>query len=338
MTRNAQVPGKPACQYPGFHCPFSAGFLPLDLRDIPYFLRAIGFGGIVMTDDMQQAPAPSPQVDAGAPVFMVEFKGSRKEYYRNPYALNLSPGNWVIVQVERGEDLGQIVTQVDPTQINPEQVKPLPVLRLASPEEINVKAQNAQKEKDARGECITLIAKRGLHMKLVDVEWQFDGNKVTFYFTAEKRVDFRELVKDLAAVYRTRIELRQIGARDEARRVGGFGVCGLEQCCTSFLHEFEPITTQLAREQNLSLNPAKISGNCGRLLCCLRYESEFYREAVKAYPRPGSKYVTEKGEGKVERVVILQQQMIVRHEGGEEEKISLLDLRRAMRKRSWMKD
>jgi len=291
-----------------------------------------------MTDDTQQAPSPEPQAVEETPVFMVEFKGSRKEYYRNPYALNLAPDDWVMVQVERGEDLGRIVTQVDTARVDPEQIKPLPILRMSSEEELAIKAQNAQKEKDARGECIKLIAKRGLQMKLIDVEWQYDGNKVTFYFTAEKRVDFRELVKDLAAVYRTRIELRQIGARDEARRVGGFGVCGLEQCCTSFLHEFEPITTQLAREQNLSLNPAKISGNCGRLLCCLRYESEFYRSTVKAYPRPGSKYTTEKGEGKVERIIVLQQKMIIRHEDGEEERISLLDLRRAMRKRSWTKE
>ena len=290
-----------------------------------------------MSDDTYQTTPAENQPTEAAPLFVIEFKGSRKEIYRNPYELKLNPGDWVMVQVERGEDLGCYITTVDPASVNPESIRPLPLLRNATPDERGLREQNAQKEKDARDECIRLIAKRGLKMKLVDVEWQLDGNKVTFYFTAEKRVDFRELVKDLAAVYRTRIELRQIGARDEARRVGGFGVCGLEQCCTSFLREFEPITTQLAREQNLSLNPAKISGNCGRLWCCLRYESELYRETVKVYPKVGSIYKTEKGEGKVERISVLHDFMVVRLESGEEEKISLLELRRAMRKRSWIK-
>lgn len=290
-----------------------------------------------MTDENTTISSPTGGPGGEPRVFVIEFKGSRKEFYRNPYGLSLRTGDWVIVQVERGEDLGRFVITLDAREVNPELIKPLPLLRKAIPEEQQVRVQNAQKEKDARLECIKLIGQRGLYMKLVDAEWQFDGNKITFYFTAEKRVDFRELVKDLAAVYRTRIELRQIGARDEARRVGGFGICGLEQCCTAFLREFEPITTQLAREQNLSLNPAKISGNCGRLLCCLRYESEFYREGVKSYPRPGSTYVTEKGEGKVDRIAVLKGFMVVRHESGDEDKVSLLDLRRALRQRSWMK-
>jgi cell fate regulator YaaT (PSP1 superfamily) len=290
-----------------------------------------------MSDDAYQTAAAESRPAEETPLFIIEFKGSRKEIYRNPYGLKLNSGDWVMVQVERGEDLGRFITTVDATSVNPENIKPLPILRAATPDELGLREQNVQKEKDARGECIKLIAKRELNMKLVDVEWQLDGNKVTFYFTAEKRVDFRELVKDLAAVYRTRIELRQIGARDEARRVSGFGVCGLEQCCTSFLRDFEPITTQLAREQNLSLNPAKISGNCGRLLCCLRYESEFYRETVKVYPKVGSVYATEKGEGKVERISVLHDHMVIRLESGEEEKVSLLELRRAMRKRSWIK-
>ncbi len=281
---------------------------------------------------------PSPRsVPAGeVSVFMIEFKGSRKEYYRNPYNLPLDPGDWVMVQVERGEDLGRTVSEADPERVKPEAVKPLPILRRAGADELRVKTENAQKEKTACIECEKLIAGRGLKMKLVDAEWQYDSNKITFYFTAEKRVDFRELVKDLASLYRTRIELRQIGARDEARRVGGFGVCGLQQCCNTFLHEFEPITTQLAREQNLSLNPAKISGNCGRLLCCLRYESSFYREAVKAYPKPGSLYTTEKGTAKVERVSVLREFMQVRYESGDVDKISLLELRRNARQREWV--
>jgi len=290
-----------------------------------------------MTDETHGPISAGSEPAENAPLYMVEFKGTRKELYRNPYGLKMGPDEWVIVQVERGEDLGRIITTVLSEQIDAANIRPLPILRLATEDELHLREQNGQKEKDAHTECLKLIAKRELKMKLVDVEWQLDGNKITFYFTAEKRIDFRELVKDLASIYRTRIELRQIGARDEARRVGGFGVCGLEQCCNAFLQEFEPITTQLAREQSLSLNPAKISGNCGRLLCCLRFESEFYREAVKLYPRPGSDYTTGEGEGKVERVLVLRDQIVVRHESGEDEKVDSVDIRRTARRRPWMK-
>ncbi|MFC1475517.1 stage 0 sporulation family protein [Candidatus Zixiibacteriota bacterium] len=288
-----------------------------------------------MDDRRQNIQGEQPAGDGA--VFMVEFKGSRKEYYRNPYELKMESGSWVIVQVERGEDLGRFIAAVEDGRVAKDSIKPLPLLRLAVESEMAIREENQVKEQNARLECLKLIAKRGLKMKLVDVEWQFDGNKITFYFTAEKRVDFRELVKDLAAIFRTRIELRQIGARDEARRVGGMGVCGLEQCCNSFLHEFEPITTQLAREQSLSLNPAKISGNCGRLLCCLRYESEFYRELVKDFPKVGSTYSADEMEGRVERIMILRDQMLLRNEAGEEKKISSTEIRRATRKRPWMK-
>ncbi len=292
-----------------------------------------------MSEDKFGQPGTTPETDAdAAPVYMVEFKGSRKEFYRSPYASHLQEDTWVVVQVERGEDLGQIITEISNDRLAVDSIKPLPILRIASDEELAVRKENSEREYAAKDECLKLIGKHGLKMKLVDVEWQFDGNKITFYFTAEKRVDFRELVKDLAAVYRTRIELRQIGARDEARRVGGLGICGLEQCCTSFLREFEPITTQLAREQNLSLNPAKISGNCGRLLCCLRYESEFYREVVGQFPAVGSEYKTERGTGSVENISVLNDEMTIRYESGEYEKISLIEIRRAMRKRAWMQE
>jgi cell fate regulator YaaT (PSP1 superfamily) len=288
--------------------------------------------------DQQQNTASDPKKTAedGA-LSMIEFKGSRKEFYRNPYNLRLRRGDWVIVQVERGEDLGRFLAEVDQVRVSKDEIKPLPILRSAVASEIAIREQNAVREKEAKAECVKLINKRGLKMKLVDVEWQYDGNKVTFYFTAERRVDFRELVKDLASVYRTRIELRQIGARDEARRVGGMGVCGLEQCCNAFLNEFEPITTQLAREQSLSLNPAKISGNCGRLLCCLRYESEFYRSVVRAFPKVGSSFAAGEIEGRIERILILHDEMMVRSESGEDKKINLTEIRRARRKRPWMK-
>lgn len=290
-----------------------------------------------MVDQLDDIQESMERPSGGDSVFMVGFKGTRKEYYRNPYELRMQDGDWVIVQVERGEDLGRLVTAVDAARVHKDYIKPLPILRLAVESELAIREENAIKEQNARSECLRLIAKRGLKMKLVDVEWQFDGNKITFYFTAEKRVDFRELVKDLASIYRTRIELRQIGARDEARRVGGMGVCGLEQCCNAFLREFEPITTQLAREQSLSLNPAKISGNCGRLLCCLRYESEFYREVVREFPKVGSTFTAADMAGRVERIMILRDQMSIRNESGEEQKVSLTEIRRAMRKRPWMK-
>jgi cell fate regulator YaaT (PSP1 superfamily) len=262
-------------------------------------------------------------------VYVIEFKGSRKECYRDPYSLPIAVGDHLIVQVERGEDLGQVIQRLEGPNAASAKVKPLPILRIANEVELNRAAENRQKEHEARKVCIRMVGERGLKMKVVDAEWQFDGNKITFYFTAEKRVDFRQLVKDLASTYRTRIELRQIGARDEARRVGGMGICGLEQCCTRFLRDFEPVTTQLAREQSLSLNPAKISGNCGRLLCCLRYESGFYREAAKQFPRAGSDWHTPEGTGSVAAVQPLRERIIVTMPDGRQEKLSLEEVKRS---------
>ncbi len=282
------------------------------------------------------APPPPPEKKGEAVVYLVEFKGSRKDHYRDPYHLPIRIGDRVIVQVERGEDMGRVVLRPGPKDAAEAKVKPLPILRIAGKPELDQAAANSQKEHEARRLCRQMVEERGLKMKVVDAEWQYDGNKVTFYFTAEKRVDFRQLVKDLAATYRTRIELRQIGARDEARRVGGLGICGYEQCCTMFLKEFEPVTTQLARDQNLSLNPAKISGNCGRLLCCLRYESGFYQEATRQYPRVGSEWATESGTATVDRVQILHERIIVRGADGTEQKIPLIEIKKAREKRkSW---
>jgi len=285
----------------------------------------------------EETPAiPAVSITGDHPVYLVEFKGARKEHYRDPYHLNICMGDHVIVQVERGEDIGRVVlveTGEDRAKVR---AKPLPILRIANKDELARMAENRSKEHEARRTCRRMVDERGLKMKVVDAEWQFDGNKLTFYFTAEKRVDFRQLVKDLASAHRTRIELRQIGARDEARRVGGLGICGYEQCCTMFLKEFEPITTQLAREQNLSLNPAKISGNCGRLLCCLRYESGYYREAVRQYPKVGSEWETASGTGKIESVQILRERIVVRTPDGQHEKVPLADIQRAQRKKkSW---
>jgi cell fate regulator YaaT (PSP1 superfamily) len=265
-------------------------------------------------------------------LYLVQFKASRKNYFTNSENLPLKPGNFVLVQAERGEDLGQIVKRVDldPKYLGEE--KPPPILRLGTEEDLARLKVNREREAEALKECEKMIAARNLEMKLVGSEFQFDGNKVTFFFTSDKRVDFRDLVKELASVYRTRIELRQIGVRDEARRMGGFGCCGLQLCCTTFIKDFEPITTQLAKEQNLALNPAKLSGNCGRLLCCLLYEKEIYEKTLPLYPEIGSKFKSEKGEGTVEKINIFQEYMVIKHENGEEEKVTLSQIRKSQRK------
>jgi cell fate regulator YaaT (PSP1 superfamily) len=274
-------------------------------------------------------------------LYLVEFKGSRREVFANPNCLGLRPSDYVVVQAERGEDLGKISKKVlrEPEE---SERKTQNILRKATEEDLKKLIANREKEMECFKECLRMIAERDLEMKLVDVELQFDNNKLTFFFTAEKRVDFRELVKELATAYKTRIELRQIGVRDEAKRIGGFGVCGLPLCCTSFLRDFEPISTQLAREQNLSLNPAKISGNCGRLLCCLLYEKELYQKSLSQYPKTGAKFKTEKGEGIVDRINIFKEYVVVKHETGEEEKLSLSEIKKREKKQSgifrrWLK-
>jgi cell fate regulator YaaT (PSP1 superfamily) len=214
----------------------------------------------------------------------VVFKGERRAIYRNRSELDINEGDAVVVEAERGEDLGQISLVGALVKLKRGQGDAKGIIRKALEKDMNQHNANLAKENDAYKVCREKIRHYNLDMKLVDVEMQFDGSKITFFFTAAQRVDFRELVKDLASVYRTRIELRQIGVRDEAKRVSGFGICGRKQCCSAFLTEFEQITTQMAKDQEISLNPAKISGNCGRLLCCLRYEEELYRTAFKDFP------------------------------------------------------
>ncbi|MCP4684864.1 MAG: stage 0 sporulation protein [bacterium] len=188
--------------------------------------------------------------------------------------------------------------------------RPRSILRPAGPEDLDRYGRLKENEDQYKKEARVLIRKHGLVMKIVDVECQFDGGKITFYFTADHRVDFRALVRDLASRYRTRIELRQIGVRDEARRIDGYGICGLRQCCNDHIREFAPISTQHAREQQLSLNPAKISGNCGRLLCCLRYEIDLYKAAKKTLPPIGTEIRTEKGTGTIDRIDVFQEEAL----------------------------
>ncbi|MFZ5899274.1 MAG: PSP1 domain-containing protein [Bacillota bacterium] len=240
----------------------------------------------------------------------VRFKPAGKIYYFDPGYLELAPGDGVIVETVRGIEYGTVVTSPAGRPIDPEQ--PLkPVIRKADAEDLKRLALNKEKEKEAARICQDKIAAHGLPMKLVDVDYTFDGSKIIFYFTAEGRIDFRELVRDLAAVFRTRIELRQIGVRDEAKMIGGLGCCGRELCCASFLQEFTPVSIRMAKDQNLSLNPAKISGICGRLMCCLKYENEAYEDAREGFPDSGTKVITPLGEGKVTGVNIFKKTVSV---------------------------
>lgn len=246
-----------------------------------------------------------------AEIFLVEFKGSRKEYFYNTYHHSLKVDDYVITQAEQGEDLGWIITRVANGDKIAAEEKPRSILRPAGGEDMTRFSDLKRNEISFKSEIVQMVRRHGLTMKIVDVECQFDGNKITFYFTADHRVDFRALVRDLAAKYRTRIELRQIGVRDEARRIGGYGICGRQQCCNSHIKEFVPISTQHAREQDLPLNPSKISGNCGRLLCCLRYESELYHSAKAKFPSPGTAVRTSKGDGVIERIDVFNEEAII---------------------------
>lgn len=251
-----------------------------------------------------------------ADLFVVEFKGHRKEFFFNSYYHKLAVKDHVIIQAERGEDAGIIKQQVKREVAFDSRSKPKSILRRASNEDMVRFNEIRQQELTYKREVNEIVRKFGLVMKIVDIELQFDGNKMTIFFTAEHRVDFRTLVKELASKFRTRIEMRQIGVRDEARRVGGYGICGKEQCCTSFLGEFRPISTQDARVQDLALNPSKISGNCGRLLCCLKYEASQYTEVKKKFPYPGKYVQTIHGSGFVERIDYFREEAVIRDDEG----------------------
>ncbi len=254
----------------------------------------------------------------------VEFKGERTDYFVNSKQILIEEGNYVVVQVERGRDLGKVVRAgaiLD--KVTKIRTITQGVLRKASEEDVVKYEENKLKEQEARRKCEEKIAERGLKMKLVDVEYQLDSSKITFFFTADERVDFRELVKDLAGVYKTRIELRQIGVRDEAKRLGGYGSCRRRFCCTTWLQEFEPVTLKMARDQSLSVSPTKISGACGRLMCCLAYERDYYMRVAKRLPKVGAKVETPYGDAKVTDVDIFAQAVVVEDEKGNEMRFTL---------------
>lgn len=237
----------------------------------------------------------------------VRFKEAGKIYYFSPGEEPLARGKHVIVETARGIEYGEVV-QVDKQIGEDEVVLPLKsILRIADGKDSEIVRENRLAARDAHAVCEEKIREHRLDMKLVDVEYTFDRNKVIFYFTAEGRVDFRELVKDLASVFRTRIELRQIGVRDEAKLLSGIGPCGRILCCSSFLGEFEPVSIKMAKDQNLSLNPNKISGVCGRLMCCLKYENDTYEEMKRDLPDIGKRIKIPEGDGKVIGLNILDQ-------------------------------
>ncbi|HJA30995.1 MAG TPA: stage 0 sporulation family protein [Candidatus Eisenbergiella pullicola] len=241
-------------------------------------------------------------------VIGVRFRTAGKIYWFDPLHFQVKRGDHVIVETARGVEYGTVVgapREVEDGKV----VQPLkPVLRIATQRDDEQEAGNKLKEKEAFRICLEKIAKHGLEMKLIDAEYTFDNNKVLFYFTADGRIDFRELVKDLAGVFKTRIELRQIGVRDETKILGGIGICGRVLCCHSHLSEFVPVSIKMAKEQNLSLNPAKISGVCGRLMCCLKHEEENYEELNRKLPNTGDHVTTDDGfKGEVSAVNVLRQ-------------------------------
>lgn len=250
-------------------------------------------------------------------VIGVKFKRVGKMYYFSPNGFEPKTGDNVIVETARGVEFGRVAMGIKAVE-DDEIVAPLkPIIRIATEDDERRLEENREKQKEAFKICEEKIEKHGLDMKLVDVEYTFDQNKILFYFTAERRVDFRELVKDLAGVFRTRIELRQIGVRDEAKMLGGLGICGRNLCCAQYLDDFQPVSIKMAKEQGLSLNPTKISGNCGRLMCCLKYEQDCYEEILKFMPRVGAIVSTPDGKGSVISVSLLKEKVKVLLNGDE---------------------
>lgn len=247
----------------------------------------------------------------------VRFKKLGKIYFFNPKKLRVKKGDKVIVETAQGEEYGEVMIPnrfVEDEKI----IAPLKrVIRIANYKDHKHYEECRRKEKEAFKICQKKIKEHKLDMTLTDVEYKFDDSKILFYFTADGRIDFRDLVKDLAAIYKMRIELRQIGVRDEVKRIGGNGVCGRELCCCSFLSDFEAVSIKMAKEQNLSLNPSKISGNCGRLMCCLKYENDVYEDKLKRLPNIGAIVKTEDGEGEVDYIETLKEMVRVKMKDGD---------------------
>lgn len=256
----------------------------------------------------------------------VRFKKAGKIYYFDPGELIIDQNTNVIVETARGIEFGHAV--VANREVTDEEiVAPLKkVIRIATEKDEQHAAENQRKEEEAYAVCNQKIRNHNLDMKLIDVEYTFDNNKVLFYFTADGRVDFRELVKDLAAVFKTRIELRQIGVRDESKMLGGIGICGRVLCCNSFLGEFQPVSIKMAKEQGLSLNPTKISGTCGRLMCCLKYEQDAYEDLLAKVPKAGAIVETPEGQGTVVEINLLKELLKVKMDKGNETDLKIYNV------------
>jgi cell fate regulator YaaT (PSP1 superfamily) len=263
--------------------------------------------------------------------FELEFKGGRRALFSNPRNIPFQIGDLAVVDVERGHDIGRIIREGSEAS---EKVRSGGVagviLRRATENDVATMLSLREKETEAHRVCQQCIAKQGLPMKLVDVEWQFDGNKIRFYFTSDRRVDFRKLVRDLASIFKSRIEMRQIGVRDEARRLGGYGRCGRYYCCRGVINDFDPVTLKMVKEQHLAPGSPKISGGCGRLMCCLRYERGFYQESGKEFPKLGTKIDLGegKGKGKVVAVDIFHRRVTLSDKEGTTTTVTLDDFRK----------
>lgn len=255
-------------------------------------------------------------------IVQVKIPGLGKVLYYDITGLKVKNGDYCIVEIEKSLEYGQIISHPE-TISEKEMDEPLRhIVRLASKEDINRIQDNKRKAKEAFTTCVKKIKEHKLEMKLIEAVYSFNYSKIVFYFTAEERVDFRELVKDLAHIFRARIEMRQIGVRDEAKMLGGYGTCGCPLCCTKFLKDFEPVTIKMAKEQNLPLNPSKISGVCGRLMCCLSFEYETYKELMRDLPKMGERLHTKEGKGKVVAVNPLKRTITVELEEGRQIELS----------------
>ena len=251
-------------------------------------------------------------------VIGVRFKRPGKVYSFDAGNINVKAKDKVIVETAMGQEMGEVVINNKNLTNNKIKASLKPIIRVATEKDLKHFTENKEKEKEAFKICEEKIKKHKLGMHLVDASYTFDNAKLLFYFTADNRIDFRELVKDLASIFKTRIELRQIGVRDQVRRIGGNGVCGRELCCCTFLNNFDTVSIKMAKEQNIALNPAKISGNCGRLMCCFRYEQEAYEEKLKKLPKVGAIVKTEDGEGTVDSIEILKGIVRVKIKDGED--------------------
>jgi cell fate regulator YaaT (PSP1 superfamily) len=258
--------------------------------------------------------------------FEIEFKGGRKALFSNPRNIPFEVGDFAIVDVERGQDIGKVIREGQGVgkKVREKGIQG-PILRRATARDLETMVALREKEAEAHRLCQQCVAKQDLPMKLVDVEWQFDGNKIRFYFTSDRRVDFRKLVRDLAAIFKTRIEMRQVGVRDEARLLGGYGRCGRYYCCRGVITEFDPVTLKMVKEQHLAPGSPKISGGCGRLMCCLRYERDLYTESVKEFPRLGTKVEIGGIKARVVAVDIFRRRVTISDEEGETTVVSIDD-------------